>query len=463
MDIRKNEKYIITAESIDQQGRGVGRINGVVVFVNGLLPKETAEVLIIKVASNYAVGKLLALKEKSPHRVDTPCRYFGACGGCSMQHLAYAEQLRYKTSQVREALKRIGGVEDIEVEECLGMSDPFRYRNKAQFPVAAAGIGLYASGTHRLIDIDDCLIQHPLNAQIMSTVRSYNIEAYDELTRKGLLRHIVTKFSPVNGKFMVILVLNSRSDKLPKGFADSLRAIDGVASVYVNFNTSSGNVILGDAVLHIAGDTYLEDVTCGIAHKVMPMSFRQVNPLQTEVLYSKAVELAVLSGNETVFDAYCGAGVLSLLLAKQSKKVYGVEIVPQAIEAAKDNARDNGISNAEFICGECEKVYPKLLSKGIKPDVIVVDPPRKGCDSGVLCAFAEASPEKIVYISCNPATLARDIKLMTEKGYRLKTVQPVDMFPQTGHVESVVLLSREKADDYVRISVHTKDLQAKAN
>lgn len=444
MDIQKNQKYIITAESIDQQGRGVGRINGMVAFVNGLLPGETAEVLVIKVASNYAVGKLITILEKAETRAVPQCRYFGSCGGCSMQHLDYNEQLKYKTAQVKEALKRIGGIADARVMECIGMDKPYRYRNKAQFPVTPAGIGLYAVGTHRLVNVDDCLIQHELNSQIMDVVRRHNIEPYDESTHTGLLRHIVTKVSSINGIFMVILVINSRTNKLPKALIDSLMKIEAVASVYVNLNQSVGNVIFGKDMIHAAGAEYLEDVTCGIKHKVMPLSFRQVNPEQTERLYTTAVELAGLSGNEIVFDAYCGAGVLSLLLALRAKKVYGVEIVRQAIDAALANTKDNGISNAEFICGECEKMYPKLIEKGIKPDVIVVDPPRKGCDASVLEAFAYAGPKRIVYISCNPATLARDIKILAENGYMLSTVQPIDMFPQTGHVETVILMSRVK-------------------
>lgn len=442
MDIQKNKKYIMTAESIDQQGRGVGKINGIVAFVNGLLPGETAEVLVIKVASNYVVGKLVTVLEEAQARVSPPCGYFSACGGCSMQHMEYSEQLKYKTNQVREALKRIGGLADPKVMDCIGMDNPFRYRNKAQFPVASDGIGLYAAGTHRLVNIDDCLIQHELNSKIMAVVRSFNIEPYDERTHAGLLRSIVTKVSSLNGRFMVIPVINSRANKLPKQLIDALMEIEQVSSVYINFNTVQGNTIMGKDMIHAAGERYLDDVTCGVKHKIMPLSFQQVNPKQTELLYTKAVELAGLSGSETVFDAYCGAGVLTLLLARRAKKVYGVEIVQQAIDAAFDNAKSNGISNTEFICGECEKIYPKIIEKGVKPDVIVTDPPRKGCDESVLKAFADAQPDRLVYISCNPATLARDVKALCERGYTLDIAQPIDMFPQTGHVETVALLTR---------------------
>ena len=447
--VEKNRNYIVDITGLSSEGLGVARIEGFTVFVEGALPKEQAEIKIVKVLKNYAFGKLLRTLKTAACRIEPSCGVVKRCGGCQLQHMSYEAQLQYKTQQVKDALERIGGLNGVAVHDTIGMEDPWRYRNKAQFPVGMDGdvmIGFYANRSHEIIDTPQCSIQDAVNDNVIQTVREfikkYDISVYDENTGKGIIRHIVTRKGFKTGEVMVCIVINGDSLPCGKALVEMLRArTDGLKSVVVNINKKKTNVILGERNIVIFGEEAIYDYIGEFKFRISPLSFFQVNPVQTEVLYGKALEYADLKGDETVFDAYCGIGTISLFLSRKAKKVYGIEIVPQAINNAKENARLNGVKNVEFLVGESEIVIPELYRKGIKADVIVVDPPRKGCDEKLLEVITEMSPEKVVYVSCNPATLARDLKYLSERGYEVREVQPVDMFPQTSHVESIVLMT----------------------
>jgi 23S rRNA (uracil1939-C5)-methyltransferase len=449
--VEKNRNYIVDITGLSSEGLGVARIEGFTVFVEGALPKEQAEIKIVKVLKNYAFGKLLRTLKTAACRIEPSCGVVKRCGGCQLQHMSYEAQLQYKTQQVKDALERIGGLNGVAVHDTIGMEDPWRYRNKAQFPVGMDGdvmIGFYANRSHEIIDTPQCSIQDAVNDNVIQTVREfikkYDISVYDENTGKGIIRHIVTRKGFKTGEVMVCIVINGDSLPCGKALVEMLRArTDGLKSVVVNINKKKTNVILGERNIVIFGEEAIYDYIGEFKFRISPLSFFQVNPVQTEVLYGKALEYADLKGDETVFDAYCGIGTISLFLSRKAKKVYGIEIVPQAINNAKENARLNGVKNVEFLVGESEIVIPELYRKGIKADVIVVDPPRKGCDEKLLEVITEMSPEKVVYVSCNPATLARDLKYLSERGYEVREVQPVDMFPQTSHVETVCLMSRK--------------------
>lgn len=453
--VEKNRDYIVDISGITSEGLGVARIEGFTVFVEGALTAEKAEIKIVKVLKNYAFGKLLRTLKASPYRVDPSCEVVKRCGGCQLQHINYEAQLQYKTRQVKDAIERIGGLKDITVHDTIGMENPWHYRNKAQFPVGIAGdvvIGFYANRSHEIIDTPHCSIQDKINDNIIQTIKEfikkYDISVYDENTGKGLIRHIVTRKGFRTGEVMVCIVINGDNLLCDKALVEMLvKNVDNLKSVALNINKKKTNVILGDKNIVIYGEEAIYDYIGDFRFKISPFSFFQVNPVQTEILYSKALEYANLKGDETVIDAYCGIGTISLFLSKMAKKVYGVEIIPQAIENAKENARLNGVENVEFIVGESEIVIPGLYRKGIKADVIIVDPPRKGCDVRLLEVIAQMSPERVVYVSCNPATLARDLKYLSEKGYEVKEVQPVDMFPQTVHVEAIVLMTYCGSED----------------
>mgnify|MGYP001075948610 FL=1 len=434
--VEKNRNYIVDITGLSSEGLGVARIEGFTVFVEGALPKEQAEIKIVKVLKNYAFGKLLRTLKTAACRIEPSCGVVKRCGGCQLQHMSYEAQLQYKTQQVKDALERIGGLNGVAVHDTIGMEDPWRYRNKAQFPVGMDGdvmIGFYANRSHEIIDTPQCSIQDAVNDNVIQTVREfikkYDISVYDENTGKGIIRHIVTRKGFKTGEVMVCIVINGDSLPCGKALVEMLRArTDGLKSVVVNINKKKTNVILGERNIVIFGEEAIYDYIGEFKFRISPLSFFQVNPVQTEVLYGKALEYADLKGDETVFDAYCGIGTISLFLSRKAKKVYGIEIVPQAINNAKENARLNGVKNVEFLVGESEIVIPELYRKGIKADVIVVDPPRKGCDEKLLEVITEMSPEKVVYVSCNPATLARDLKYLSERGYEVREVQPVDMF-----------------------------------
>ncbi|MEH7382733.1 23S rRNA (uracil(1939)-C(5))-methyltransferase RlmD [Bacillus sp. JJ1533] len=447
--VEKNTYYDVTFEDLTHDGAGVAKIEGFPIFVPNGLPDEKAKIKITKVQKSYGYGRLIELYEKSKYRVDAPCPIYKECGGCQLQHLSYEGQLVAKQRQVQEVLTRIGKLPHIEVHPVLGMENPWRYRNKAQVPVAdrEGGLvaGFYQQRSHEIIDMQACLIQQEKNDLVVQTVKTicekYGIQAYDEKNKRGTLRHIMARYGLVSGEIMVVLI--TRTKELPHKnhiISAITTELPGVKSIVQNINPKQTNVIFGKETNVLWGEEYIYDNIGDIRFAISARSFYQVNPEQTKVLYDKALEYAELSGEETVIDAYCGIGTISLFLAQKAKKVYGVEIVPEAIEDAKRNATLNNIDNAEFAVGEAEVVIPNWYKDGVKADVIVVDPPRKGCDEALLQTILKMKPRKVVYVSCNPATLARDLRILEDGGYETTEVQPVDMFPHTVHCEAVAKL-----------------------
>lgn len=449
--VEKNNEYEMKIDALGSNGEGIGRIDGFTVFVEGALPEERVRVLIVKVKKNYGYGKLLEILTPSAERREPICPVAKQCGGCQLQHLSYAGELAYKTKTVQDVLERIAGIHDVTVKPVIGMQEPWRYRNKAQFPVGkgkdGCAIGFYAKRSHRIVDTERCFLQHEWNDEIIRIVRDflqeYEIPLYEEETHTGLVRHILTRIGKNSGEIMVCIVLNGK--RLPHSdvLVERLRQMPGMTSIVLNVNREKTNVILGQKIIPLWGKETITDSIDGISFEISPLSFYQVNPVQTEVLYKKAVELAGLEGDETVLDLYCGIGTISLFFARKVKRVFGVEIVPEAIADAKRNAEQNGIKNATFAVGAAEEVIPKLYAEeGIQADIVVVDPPRKGCDEKLLETILQIAPKKIVYVSCNPATLARDLVTLRAGGYELREVQPVDQFPRSVHVECVVLMSK---------------------
>ncbi len=446
--MNKNETYTVEITDLNSEGAGVGRIDGVVVFVPYALPGETVEILIIKVAKNYSVGKLLNVIVPSENRVEPKCKYFYRCGGCDFQHLSYDAQLKYKCESTVKNICKLSG-ENISLEKIIGSDNIWNYRTKAQFPLSKdkegkITMGFFSSRSHNVISIDSCMLQSEKCNSIIPAVKKAmsiaKLPVYDEINHRGLVRHAIAR-SSVNG-LMVIIVTNSEK-RLPDKFVEALKnQLPQMTSLVQNINCSKGNVILGNKNYFLFGDEYISDTMNGIKFNLRPLAFLQVNPNQAEKLYNVAIEKANLTGNEIVFDAYCGIGIMSLMLAKNAKKLIGVEIIPEAIESAKESAKLNDINNAEFFAGACEDVLPKLIKEKQKPDVLVVDPPRAGCEESLLNCIAENGIKKIVYVSCNPATLARDIKILCGLGYSCSDVTFVDMFCHTKHIESVVLLSK---------------------
>ncbi|WP_070120937.1 23S rRNA (uracil(1939)-C(5))-methyltransferase RlmD [Bacillus marinisedimentorum] len=449
--VQKNETVRVTFEDMTHDGAGVAKVDGFPLFVPNALPGETGKVKVVKVKKGYGFGKLLGLEEESIYRIEPSCPIYKQCGGCQLQHLSYEGQLNVKKKQVEDVLQRIGGLDlgKVTVHDTLGMDDPWRYRNKAQVPVGEREGGLvagfYQQRSHDIIDMNACLIQEQANDDLVQAVKeiagSYGIRAYDEKKHKGTLRHVVTRYGKQTGQAMVVLI--TKDENLPNRkniVRDITERFPAVKSVVQNINPKRTNVIFGEKTKVLWGNEYIYDTIGNIKFAISARSFYQVNPQQTKVLYDKALEYAELTGTESVIDAYCGIGTISLFLAQKAKKVYGVEIVPEAIEDAKRNAELNEIGNVEFEVGKAEEVMPAWKKKGVKGDVIVVDPPRKGCDETLLATMLEMKPERIVYVSCNPATLARDLKILEEGGYETREVQPVDMFPHTTHVECVAIL-----------------------
>lgn len=480
-EITKNQIVTITIEDMGTDGEGIGRYEGYTLFVKDAVPGDVVRVKVLKAKKSCGYAKIEEMVTPSLDRVTPCCPEAGRCGGCQLQQLSYQKQLAYKEQKVRNCLRRIGGLSeqtlDSIMESILGMDEPYHYRNKAQYPVGKGkdkdggpAMGFYAGHSHTIIEHTDCAIQEPVNSVVLETVRDFmkehRIPAYEEESGRGLVRHVLTRVGYVTKEVMVCLVLHGR--KLP--YAEELterlkKAVESfpvesvqekgcpkrysLKSVCLNVNMERTNVILGKELLSVYGEPYITDEIGGIKYQISPLSFYQVNPNQTVRLYGKALEYADLSGNEVVWDLYCGIGTISLFLARQAKQVYGVEIVPQAIEDARRNATLNGIANAEFFVGAAETVMPDKYQKSsstMRADVIVVDPPRKGCEQTLLDTAVAMQPERIVYVSCDPATLARDVKYLGEKGYEVKKVCPVDMFPMTGHVETVCLLSKLNAD-----------------
>ena len=456
MEIKKNEKFIVTIEDMSEDGAGIGKLDGYIWFVKDALIGDVIEASAMKMKKNYGFARLVRVIKPAPGRVEARCPAARACGGCQMQEYSYEEQLKFKEKKVYNHLKRIGGLGDFDMEPIIGMDNPWRYRNKAQFPIGTGKdgrpvAGFYAGRTHSLIPVPelDCLLGCEENRELLKIVmefmEEYGISAYDEADHRGLVRHVLLRKGFASGELMVCLVING--NRLPHGeiLTGRLKAA-GAASISLSVNREKTNVIMGTEIINLYGPGYITDKIGDIEYRISPLSFYQVNPVQTERLYGTALEFAGLTGGETVWDLYCGIGTISSFLAKKAGKVYGVEIIPEAIEDARENARRNGIENVEFFVGKAEEVLPEQYEKNhVHADVIVVDPPRKGCDPVCLDTILKMAPEKVVYVSCDSSTLARDVKYLTENGYAVKRVRPVDMFPMSGHVETVVLMSSQKA------------------
>ena len=463
MEYRKNDIVTLKIEDCGIDGEGIGKADGFTVFVKDAVIGDTVRAKIMKAKKNYGYGRLEEIITPSPDRVEPKCQFARQCGGCQLQALSYEKQLEFKTSKVRGHLERIGGFTDIPMEKILGMDQPFHYRNKAQFPVGKSKdgriiTGFYAGRTHSIIENRDCALGVTRNKEVLDRViahmEKFHIQPYDENTGKGLVRHVLIRYGFFTDEMMVCLIING--EKLPgeEALVKSLRQIPEAVSVMVNVNKKRNNVILGEKVRLLWGQPYITDKIGEISYQISPLSFFQVNPYQTGRLYGKALEYAQLSGNETVWDLYCGIGTISLFLAQKAKMVRGVEIIPAAIENAKENARLNGFANTEFFVGKAEEVLPEQFARtGERADVIVVDPPRKGCDETLLSTIIKMQPDRVVYVSCDSATLARDLKYLCERGYELKKVCPVDMFPNTVSVETVVLLSHKKPDGHINVKV----------
>ena len=463
MEFRKNDLVTLEIEDCGIDGEGIGKADGFTVFVKDAVIGDTVTAKIIKAKKNYGYGRLMEVLKPSPYRVEPKCEFARQCGGCQLQALSYDQQLVFKTNKVKGHLERIGGFTDIPMEPIIGMDELFHYRNKAQFPVGRNKegkivTGFYAGRTHNIIENRDCALGVAENKEVLDRViahmEKYGIEPYNEATGKGLVRHVLIRYGHFTKEVMVCLILNG--NKLPKEeqLVKSLCEIPGMTSITINVNKKHSNVILGEEIRLLWGQEYITDRIGDISYQISPLSFYQVNPMQTQKLYAKALEYADLHGEETVWDLYCGIGTISLFLAQKAKFVRGVEIVPAAIENAKENAKLNGLENTEFFVGKAEEVLPREYKKnGVYADVIVVDPPRKGCDETLLETMIEMNPERIVYVSCDSATLARDLKYLCARGYELRKVCPVDQFGMTVHIETVVLLSHKKPDGHINVKV----------
>lgn len=497
--LKKDDQVTIEIEDIGTDGAGIGKADGYTLFVKDAVIGDIIKAKVIKAKKTYGYARLMEIITPSKDRVEPVCPVARQCGGCQIQQMSYSAQLKYKQKLVRDNLARIGGITDCEVLPVIGMENPFNYRNKAQYPVGRnkdgkVVIGFYAGRTHSIVDYTQCAIGAPENAQILEKIRTFinenNISVYDEQSHKGLIRHILIRTGKHTGQIMVCLIINGKTLPHADKLADCLKDISGMSSIMININKERTNVILGSECSVIWGNSYIEDSICGIMFRISPLSFFQVNPVQTEKLYRKALEYAELTGNETVWDLYCGIGTISLLMATKARKVYGVEIVPQAIEDAKNNALRNSLNNAEFFVGKAEEVVPRIYDEDMKkaenepvdskenskensglpdsasdesvmrinPDVVVVDPPRKGCDETLLDTIVKMNPKRIVYVSCDSATLARDLKYLAANGYEIDRVQPVDQFAHTVHVETIVQLVRKIPDTYIDITVDMDEL-----
>ena len=461
MALNKNDEIEINIDTVSLAGSGVGRCDGMAVFVPASAVGDRLKVHIIKAKKTYAVGRIVQILSPSEDRETDSCRAFPSCGGCAFRHMSYSSELKLKHDAVRDAFKRIGGI-DIEPRDIIGAQSCERYRNKAQFPIGRDRegkliAGFYAGRTHSIIPVEDCVLGVPVNREILACVLGYmeefHVSPYDEKAHQGLVRHVLIRYGFRTGEIMVCLVVNGTSLPEEEALATRLAAIPKMTSITLNVNQEKTNVIMGKKLRVLWGKGYITDEIGDVKYQISPLSFYQVNPVQTEKLYGTALEYAGLKKGEdtVVWDLYCGIGTISLFLARKAGQVYGVEIVPQAVEDARNNARINGITNARFYVGKAEEVLPEYYAdyekkhgERARADVIVVDPPRKGCDEALLETIVKMEPEKVVYVSCDPATLARDVKYLRENGYEVRRVRAVDMFPHTVHVETVCLMSRSK-------------------
>ena len=457
--LNKNDIIDLTVTGYSTEGYGVGKYDTMAVFVPFTAIGDKLKVRILKNKKTYAYGKIEEIIEPSNDRIENDCKAFTKCGGCSFRHISYECEAKLKEQRVIDAFKRIAHI-DIEPEKILSAENACRYRNKAQYPVGKddkVKLGFFAPHSHRIVEAADCKLQPECFEEILNTVRNWieknNISVYNEETHSGLIRHIYLREGRKTGEILFCLVINGR--KIPKEneLINALEKFENIKSIMLNINTKDTNVILSDKFVNLKGDGYIEDILCGLKFRISPLSFYQVNAHQAQRLYEKAAEFADLKGDEILLDLYCGTGTIGLTMAHKVKSLIGVEIVEDAIKDAKINARLNGINNARFICADASKAAQKLFDEGIKPDVIVIDPPRKGCSKDVLETINNFNPERIVYVSCDPATLARDCRILTDLGYTVKKVCPCDMFPRTAHVETVVQLSRKTPDTYIDIKI----------
>jgi len=476
MGFNKNDTVRLIITDIGTNGEGIGRVDGYTLFIKDAIIGDEVEAKIIKAKKNYGYARLMNIITPSKDRIEPVCPVARQCGGCQIQEMDYQAQLRFKKELVKNNIERIGHISDYQMMPVIGMDEPFHYRNKAQYPVGMDKdgnivMGFFAGRTHHIIDNTDCALGAKINSRILGIIKEYmqdnKIKPYDEDKHAGTVRHILIRNGYHTDQIMVCLVINAESIKNSDDLVKRLKDIDGMTSIMININRNKTNVILGDTCKTLWGKSYIEDYICDIRYQISPLSFYQVNPKQTEKLYSKALEYAGLTGNETVWDLYCGIGTISLFMAAKARKVYGVEIVPQAIEDAKNNARLNNIDNAEFFVGKAEEIVPAFYEelsrkaangdeeakRGIHPDVVVVDPPRKGCEETLLETVVKMSPKRMVYVSCDSATLARDLKFMEEHGYKVEKVQAVDQFGNTVHVETVVKLSLKKDTPKIEVTM----------
>ena len=467
--MKKDDLIELTIEDLGVDGEGIGKVDGMAIFVKDAVPGDRVQAKVMKMKKSYGYARLMQVLDPSPERTESRCAFARQCGGCQLQAMTYEAQLDFKAKKVWNHLIRIGGITDLAKPEIMGMDDPWRYRNKAQFPFGTDKegnpvTGFYAARSHNIIPCTECWLGVEENKVILEKIldhlKTYHISTYDEVSGKGLLRHVLIRKGFTTGEVMVCLILNGRTMPKLTELVNSLREVPGMTSITINVNTKNTNVIMGTEMISVWGQDYITDYIGNIKYQISPLSFYQVNPVQTKKLYETALEYADLKGNETVWDLYCGIGTISLFLAQKAGKVYGVEIVPQAIDDARQNAKLNGIKNAEFFVGKAEEVLPEKYEKeGIYADVIVVDPPRKGCDTAALETMVKMKPERIVYVSCDSATLARDVKWLGERGYEVKKVKACDMFPGTVHVETVVLLSNGEVDSKkIRVEFSLEDM-----
>lgn len=451
MELKKNDIVEIEITGYTAEGSGVGRWQDIAVFVPLAAAGDRLSVKILKTAKTYAFGKIESIIRPSEQRVDAGCEQFSKCGGCVYRHIAYEEELRAKQQRVQDALERIGGLHDIVLNPIVGAEQPDHYRNKAQIPIGFENgkirMGFYANRSHQIISCNECLLQPKAFAAAMNAFQEWaektGEDVYNEQTGKGRLRHLYLRQAEATGEMMVCVVVNGNGVHHEPELVELLRKnVPGLKSVIINSNREKTNVILGKKCRTVWGSDSITDILCGLKFNISPMSFYQVNRSQAERLYTIAGKYAGLTGSETLLDLYCGTGTIGLSMADKAKNVIGVEIIEQAVEDAKKNAARNGIENAEFLCMDAAKAADMLASRGVKPDVVILDPPRKGCDASLIETVAGMAPQRVVYVSCDPATLARDLKLFASKGYRAEEATPVDMFPRTAHVECIVLMSR---------------------
>lgn len=467
--MEKNDTIQLAIEDISAEGLGIGHADGMAFFVKDAIPGDVVKARITKMKKTYGYARPEKVITPSPHRVEALCPVARQCGGCQIQEMDYEGQLRFKEEKVRANLERIGKFSEIPMEPIIGMEEPFHYRNKAQFPIGTAKdgrivAGFYAGRTHSIVDNRDCLLGVDANKEVLDRVIAFmeaeGIPAYDEAAGKGLVRHVLIRCGFRTSQLMVCLVINGT--ELPKAekLVERLREIPGMTSISLNFNRDRTNVILGKEGRLLWGKNYIEDYIGTVKYQISPLSFFQVNPVQTEKLYGLALEYAGLTGTETVWDLYCGIGTISLFLAQKAKQVYGVEIVPQAIDDACRNARINGIGNAQFFVGKAEEILPEIYRRHrIHADVIVVDPPRKGCDEALLGTIIRMQPPKVVYVSCDSATLARDLRILCDNGYRLERCRAVDQFPMSVHVETVCLLSKLNVEHHIEVELAVDEMR----